>query len=151
MEGKFAKPIGHARKAVLDNITNYTNLMSAVLGEPLICGRTVPHYATRPEALPGGNYCISQTIENPAELFTLATRLVFTNTAGETLADYRSLVLGSIQGVERVADMITVYEHGMDHAHNRKSAVLGYTDKESINILINIAEIFPTKSTYYIA
>lgn len=151
MEGKFATPIGHARKATLDNIANYTNLMSAILGTPVTCGRTVPYHAARPATLPAGNYCVSQTIEEPDKLFTLATRLVFSNESGETLADYRSLVLGGLSGVERAADMVTVYEHGMDHAHNRKSAVLGYTDKESINVLINIAETFPPKSTYFVA
>ncbi len=147
MQGPFARPIGLARKATLDGIAGHTRLLSAVLGEPVKCGRTVPHSAERPTAIPAGNYCVSATNEDESRpQFILATRLVFTTESGDVAADYRSVVLGDLSGAKRGADVITMYDHGMDVEHNRRAAVIFTTDVESHGVLM-ASTLFPAAAT----
>lgn len=145
MEGPFARPIGLARKSVLDGIAQHVCVLSAVLGEPVKCGRTVPHSSQRPETIPAGNYCVS-AINDDGGQFILATRLVFTNDSGDTLADYRSIVLGDLSGAKRGADVVTMYDHGMDVEHNRRAAVIFTTDVESHVVLMK-STLFPAEGT----
>jgi hypothetical protein len=146
MQGPFARPIGLARKATLDGIAGHTQLLSAVLGEPVTCGRTVPYNDKRPESIPAGNYCVSAANDEPPQ-FVLATRLVFTKADGEVAADYRSIVLGDLSGAKRGADVITVYDHGMDIEHNRRAAVIFTTDVESHGVLM-ASTLFPAAGTF---
>jgi len=142
MEGPFARPIGLARKSTLDSIAVLVDMMSAVLGEPVSCGRTVPYSTTRPEILPDGNYCVG-LMSNNNEQFMLASRLVFKNNEDSVVADYRSIRLGNLDGPEAGADAITVFEQGMDVAHNRRTTVTKSTDNASRFFLVNLTAIFP--------